>query len=252
VDRQHHPEGIRSGDWPAWWCRALGRDSTTILPEAISGGDAYDEHFRGLIAATRSSDAYWARSCRTSRGPRGDCGPLREGTPPPVVPTASCPFEVARRWRGTPKRPPSSRPFLPREDQPRPTCFVKIPGHRRGPSPRWRTLIAEGRRHQHHADLSMSATARSEAYVSPRVGRGRLSEGAQCLWPSFFISRVDSKRRRRLEAFGNDEALALRGSAAVIRPASAYQQFPGPVPGVPAGREVAFGCPRWRGVGARR
>ena len=42
---------------------------------------------------------------------------------------------------------------------------------------------------------------------------------------SFFISRVDTEVDRRLEAIGTDEALALRGKAAVAQAKLAYQQF---------------------------
>ena len=42
---------------------------------------------------------------------------------------------------------------------------------------------------------------------------------------SFFISRVDTEVDRRLDAIGTDEALALRGKAAVAQAKLAYQQF---------------------------
>jgi transaldolase len=42
---------------------------------------------------------------------------------------------------------------------------------------------------------------------------------------SFFVSRVDTEVDRRLEAIGTDEALALRGKAAVAQAKLAYQLF---------------------------
>ena len=42
---------------------------------------------------------------------------------------------------------------------------------------------------------------------------------------SFFVSRVDTEVDRRLEAIGTDEALALRGRAAVAQAKLAYQLF---------------------------
>jgi transaldolase len=42
---------------------------------------------------------------------------------------------------------------------------------------------------------------------------------------SFFVSRVDTEVDRRLEAIGTDEALALRGQAAVAQAKLAYQLF---------------------------
>jgi transaldolase len=42
---------------------------------------------------------------------------------------------------------------------------------------------------------------------------------------SFFISRVDTEVDRRLESIGSDDALALRGKAAVAQAKLAYQLF---------------------------
>jgi transaldolase len=42
---------------------------------------------------------------------------------------------------------------------------------------------------------------------------------------SFFVSRVDTEVDRRLEAVGTDEALQLRGKAAVAQAKLAYQMF---------------------------
>jgi transaldolase len=42
---------------------------------------------------------------------------------------------------------------------------------------------------------------------------------------SFFVSRVDTETDRRLEAIGTDEALALRGRAAVANARLAYELF---------------------------
>ena len=51
---------------------------------------------------------------------------------------------------------------------------------------------------------------------------------------SFFVSRVDTEVDRRLERIGTDEALALRGRAALAQAKLAYRDF----------RE-AFSGPRW-------
>jgi transaldolase len=57
---------------------------------------------------------------------------------------------------------------------------------------------------------------------------------------SFFISRVDSEVDRRLETIGSDEALGLRGKAAVAQGKLAYQLF-----------LDAFSGPRWEALAAR-
>ena len=71
---------------------------------------------------------------------------------------------------------------------------------------------------------------------------------------SFFVSRVDTEVDRRLEAIGTDEALALRGKAAVAQAKLAYQlfreQFSGDAlgaPGRPRGAPCSGRCgPRRR------
>ncbi|MCX6464740.1 MAG: transaldolase [Pseudonocardiales bacterium] len=57
---------------------------------------------------------------------------------------------------------------------------------------------------------------------------------------SFFVSRVDSEIDKRLEAIGTDEALALRGKAAVANSRLAYAAF----------TEV-FSGPRWEALAAQ-
>ncbi|MFP5487588.1 MAG: transaldolase family protein, partial [Acidimicrobiia bacterium] len=57
---------------------------------------------------------------------------------------------------------------------------------------------------------------------------------------SFFISRVDVEVDRRLEAIGTDDALALRGRAAIAQAKLAYRQF----------RET-FSGPRWDALADR-
>jgi transaldolase len=61
---------------------------------------------------------------------------------------------------------------------------------------------------------------------------------------SFFVSRVDSEIDKRLEAIGGDEALALRGKAAVANSRLAYAAY-----------EEVFSSDRWKALeakGARR
>ena len=56
---------------------------------------------------------------------------------------------------------------------------------------------------------------------------------------SFFVSRVDSEVDKRLEAIGSDEALALRGKAAVANARLAYAAF-----------EEVVASDRWQGLAA--
>ena len=57
---------------------------------------------------------------------------------------------------------------------------------------------------------------------------------------SFFVSRVDTEVDRRLEAIGTDEALGLRGKAAVAKPKLAYSCSCD-----------TFSGPRWEALAAR-
>ncbi|MDO5503442.1 MAG: transaldolase [Actinomycetia bacterium] len=54
---------------------------------------------------------------------------------------------------------------------------------------------------------------------------------------SFFVSRVDTEVDNRLEEIGTDEALALRGQAAVANARLAYQAY-----------EEVFSTPRWQNL----
>lgn len=56
---------------------------------------------------------------------------------------------------------------------------------------------------------------------------------------SFFVSRVDSEVDKRLDGIGTEEALALKGKAAVANARLAYQEF-----------ENAFASPRWEALAA--
>jgi len=56
---------------------------------------------------------------------------------------------------------------------------------------------------------------------------------------SFFVSRVDTEVDKRLERIGTDEALAMRGKAAIANAQLAYQRY-----------ERAFATDRWRALAA--
>lgn len=56
---------------------------------------------------------------------------------------------------------------------------------------------------------------------------------------SFFVSRVDTEVDKRLEAIGSDEALAMRGRAAVANAQLAYQRY-----------ERVFASDRWKALEA--
>ena len=121
--------------------------------------------------------------------------------------------------------------------------MVKIPGTEEGLAP-IEQMIAEGR--SINVTLIFSLDRYSKVIEAYLRGLERLAADSAAdlsrvaSVASFFISRVDSEVDRRLDAIGTDEALALRGTAAVAQGKLAYQLF----------RE-AFSGPRWEALAAR-
>jgi transaldolase len=121
----------------------------------------------------------------------------------------------------------------------RPNLFVKIPGT--GPGlPAITSAIAEG--------ISVNVTLIftvdryrevMDAYASgleQRLAPGQSLDGIASV-ASFFVSRVDTEIDKRLETIGTDEALTLRGQAAVANARLAYQAY-----------EQFVASDRWRAV----
>ena len=105
-----------------------------------------------------------------------------------------------------------------------PNLFVKIPATEPG-IPAIEQMIAEGRNINVTLIFSLERyDAVIEAYLSGLESfEGDLSRVTSVA--SFFVSRVDTEVDRRLEAIGTEEALALRGKAAVAQAKMAYQLF---------------------------
>ncbi len=121
--------------------------------------------------------------------------------------------------------------------------MVKIPGTEEGLAP-IEQMISEGRCINVTLIFSLDRYSKvMEAYLRglERFASDRdadLSRVASVA--SFFISRVDSEVDRRLDAIGSEEALALRGKAAIAQAKLAYQLF-----------VEAFSGPRWDALAAR-
>jgi transaldolase len=121
--------------------------------------------------------------------------------------------------------------------------MVKIPATREGLEP-VEQMIAEGRSINVTLIFSLDRYSRvMEAYLTglerlaadPAADLSKVASVA-----SFFISRVDAEVDRRLDAIGSDEALELRGKAAVVQGKLAYQLF-----------LEAFSGSRWDALAAR-
>jgi transaldolase len=120
-----------------------------------------------------------------------------------------------------------------------PNLYVKIPATAEGLAP-IEQMIAEKRSINVTLIFSLSRYAEvMEAYIAGlERADGDLSRISSVA--SFFISRLDVEVDRRLEAIGTDDALALRGKAAVANGKLAYARF-----------LETFSGPRWDALVAR-
>ncbi len=136
--------------------------------------------------------------------------------------------------------------------------MVKIPGTAEGLAP-IEQMIAEGR--SINVTLIFSLPRYGEVIEAYLAGLERLAEDPEAdlsqvgAVASFFISRVDVEVDKRLEAIGTDEALALRGKAAVAQGKLAYQLFAERFSGERWERLAARGArvqrPLWASTGAK-
>ena len=121
-----------------------------------------------------------------------------------------------------------------------PNLYIKVPATAAG-IPAIRTLIGEGRSINVTLIFSLERYREvMEAYIAGLEDAGLDDLSSISSVASFFISRVDVEVDRRLEEIGTDEALALRGRAAVAQGQLAYQMF-----------LETFTGPRWEALAAR-
>jgi transaldolase len=108
-----------------------------------------------------------------------------------------------------------------------PNLLVKIPATAEG-IPAIKRMIAEGRSVNVTLIFSLERYRQViEAYVSgleEHVATGGDPSAVHSV-ASFFLSRVDTEVDRKLEAIGSDEALALRGRAAIAQARVAYRSY---------------------------
>jgi transaldolase len=213
----------------------------SIFQKAISGSDDYDEQFRELAADEHPViDDYWAMVLADIHGAcdvfssvyddsEGIDGYVSVEVDPSLANDTSGTIEAARGLH---------------ERLNRPNLMVKIPATQAG-IPAIRQMISEGRSTNVTLIFSLERHAEViEAYISglevlaAEVPDADLSRVASVA--SFFISRVDTEVDRRLEAIGSDEALALRGRAALAQGQLAYRLF-----------QQSFRGPRWEALAAR-
>ncbi len=212
----------------------------SIFQKAIQDSHDYDEQFAELRAGGASIDeAYWAMVIRDIHSA---CDVFSKVYDHSDGVDGYVSVEVAPSLaHDGPGTETAARELHQRIN--RRNLMVKIPGTEAGLAP-IEQMIAEGRCINVTLIFSLDRYSRViEAYIAglERLARdpdADLSQVASVA--SFFISRVDSEVDERLEAIGSDDALALRGKAAVAQGKLAYQLF-----------LEAFSGPRWEALAAR-
>jgi transaldolase len=210
----------------------------TIFASALSKGDAYDAQLHDL--KVRGVDVGEAVRAVTTFDIRWACDVLR----PVYDATAGVDGRVSievdpRLAKKTEETIAEARALWWLVD--RPNLFIKIPATVEG-LPAITTALGEG--------ISVNVTlifsleryrAVMEAWLSgleAAKAAGRDLSAIESV-ASFFVSRVDSEIDKRLDAIGTEQALALKGKAAVANARLAFAAF-----------EEVTASPRWQALAA--
>lgn len=216
----------------------------SIFQKAIQGSTDYDDQFKELIADNTGAsgeviDDYWSLVIRDIHSA---CDVFSKVYDHSNGVDGYVSVEVAPSLaHDGPGTESAARDLHERID--RRNLMVKIPGTEEGIAP-IEAMIAEGRCINVTLIFSLPRyTKVIEAYIS---GLEKLAQdpGADLSQvasvASFFISRVDVEVDKRLEANGSNDALALRGKAAVAQGKLAYKLF-----------SESFSGERWAKLAAR-
>ncbi len=229
---------LTSGELARWVERGVRgiTSNPTIFQKAIANSPLYDDQFGDLVnGGTSVDDAYWDLVADDIEGALSLLRPVYDESAglDGFVSLEVAPV-LARDRDGTIA---SARDLHRRIDEP--NLFVKIPATAEGVEA-IRQMISEGK--SINVTLIFGIDRYDEvieAYLSGlEACEGDLSKVASVA--SFFVSRVDTEIDQRLEAIGTDEALALRGKAAVANAQVAYALF-----------QERFQGPRWEALVAR-
>ncbi|HEX6328371.1 MAG TPA: transaldolase [Jiangellaceae bacterium] len=195
----------------------------TIFQTAISKSSLYDDHINAAAAAGEDADAAVRRL--TTDDVRSACDLLAPVAAHTVI-DGRVSIEVEPRLAydtgGTIEQAHDLWTAVGRKN-----LFVKIPATREG-LPAITSCIADG--------ISVNVTLIfaieryrevMDAYLAgleQRLDAGKPLSGIESV-ASFFVSRVDTEVDKRLETIGTEEALALRGKAAIANARLAYAAF---------------------------
>jgi transaldolase len=192
----------------------------TIFQKAISGSPDYDDQFKQLADRhTEVIDSYWAMVVQDIETALAAMRPVYDESHGDGFVSVEVAPDLARDTEGTIR---SARALHERIAEP--NLMVKIPATAEG-VPAIRQMIAEGRSINITLIFSIDRYADViEAYLSGLEQYEGDPSGVHSV-ASFFVSRVDTEVDRRLEKIGSEEALALRGKAAVAQAKLAYKLF---------------------------
>jgi transaldolase len=229
---------ITSGELAGWVERGVRgiTSNPSIFQKAIEGNADYDAQLKTLVGSgTTIDDSYWdlvtadiRDALRILRPVFDESDGLDGFVSVEVAPS------LARDTDGT----MAAARHL-HDEIAAPNLYVKIPGTAEG-VPAIRQMISEGR--SINVTLLFSVERYGEvieAYLSGLEACAGDLSGVSSV-ASFFVSRVDTEVDHRLEQIGSDEALALRGKAAVANAKLAYALF-----------TERFSGPRWEALAAR-
>lgn len=210
----------------------------TIFAAALADGQAYDTQVRELAA--RGADLTQAVRELTTTDVRDACDLFRETYEASGGVDGRVSIEVDPRLaRDTERTVIEALDLWKTVD--RPNLLVKIPGTSEG-LPAITRALAEGV--SVNVTLIFSTERYREVMDAFLAGLEQAKENGHDLAnihsvASFFVSRVDTEVDKQLEEIGSEQALALRGKAALANAGLAYQAF----------GEV-FGSERWKALAA--
>lgn len=210
----------------------------TIFQKAIAGSDTYDAEIKSLLAEGKdAAEVFQTVAVKDIQDTCDLFRPLYDETNGTdgfvsleVLPS------LARDTQGTLD---NARVLWSAVD--RPNLMIKVPGTVQG-VPAIRTLLTEGV--NVNITLLFSLANYEEvidAYINAvqdRVDAGKPVDKLASV-ASFFVSRVDVAADKQLDAIGSDDALALRGKAAVANAQLAYELY-----------EKKFSTPQWKELAA--
>jgi transaldolase len=233
---------ITSGELAAMRDRGIRglTSNPTIFQKAIQGSADYDEQFTTLAADQHPIlHDYWEMVFADIHGACDVLDPVYAASDGlDGYASVEVAPDLAHDEQGTVD---AARDLHQRLD--RRNLMVKIPATAEG-VPAIRRMIAEGRNINvtlvfsidRYEDVMEAYISGLEAFAAdPEADLSRVASVG-----SFFVSRVDTEVDRRLEAIGTEQALALRGRAAVTQAKLAYKVF-----------AETFSGDRWNALAAR-